>query len=654
LVGDSTSGKAQPLDSLVLTPTSWKRMGDLNVGDIIVDPDGGTAKVTGIFPQGFLPVYRMTFSDRSVVEASGDHLWLTQDCNDTRRKKWQIRTTDNICKWKRTLWFPTTQKIDFSRKKLLVAPYLLGVLLGNGHFGKRSVRVSSTDDFTLRKLELFLPLGVSIAHRKKGDYEFIFKKGHRNPLLDAVRSLGLGGFLAHHKFIPDDYKFSSVEQRMELLQGLMDTDGTATNFNGVVYSTSSFQLASDVRFLVESLGGVVSWRERIPHFTYKGERKEGKRHYQLSIAIEDRRGIFTLPRKQNRVHHNGKSRRSLVSIELVGRKDCQCVSVDSKRHLYITDDLVVTHNTWLSQTLFAEACQNPAYKDYELIFDDVEGGALMDIEHYFGKAAAKRIRPPRTRKGLPVYSETVEDFYYTINDYIKLGKPFIYVLDSQDGLESKAAIKKFEKQRKAAEDEEDSKGSYGTEKAKYHSEHIRQVIAGLRRTKSILLIIGQTRDNLGFSFDPKTRSGGKALRFYANLEIWTSVGGKILKNVRGKERTVGTKCLAQVKKNRVTGKTGKDRQVQIPIYHDYGIDDIGSCVDYLISEKHWQKIKRDDGSEVKKKIYDAEDIFFEGSRGEIIAYIEKKNLEDKVRKLTGKVWEEIENECLPNRKRRYE
>lgn len=312
--------------------------------------------------------------------------------------------------------------------------------------------------------------------------------------------------------------------------------------------------------------------------------------------------------------------------------------------------------TWLSQTLFAEACQNPAYKDYELIFDDVEGGALMDIEHYFGKQAAKRIRPPRVRRGEPVYSETVEDFYYTINDFIKAGKPFIYVLDSQDALESKAAIKKFEKQRKAAEEEDEDKvkGSYGTEKAKYHSEHIRQVIAGLRRTKSILIIIGQTRDNLGFSFDPKTRAGGKALRFYANLEIWTSVGGKILKNVRGRERTVGAKCLAEVRKNRVTGKIGKDRMVQIPIYYDLGIDDIGSCVDYLIAEKHWQKIKKEDGSEVKKKIYSAHDIMCEGTRGEIIAYIEDQDLEEQVRKLTGKVWRTIEQECLPNRKRRYE
>lgn len=309
--------------------------------------------------------------------------------------------------------------------------------------------------------------------------------------------------------------------------------------------------------------------------------------------------------------------------------------------------------TFLSQTLFAEASRNPAYKDYELIFDDVEGGALMDIGHYFGKQAAQRIKAPKHRKGRPIYSETVEDFYYTINDYIEAGNPFIYVLDSQDALDSKAGIKKFGKQRKA-QDEDEVKGSYGTDKAKYHSEHIRQVIAGLRRTKSILIIIGQTRDNLGFSFDPKTRAGGKALRFYANLEIWTSVGGKILKKVRDKERTVGAKCLAEVRKNRVTGKIGKDRMVQIPIYYDLGIDDIGSCVDYLIAEKHWQKIKKEDGSEVKKKIYNAHDIICEGTRGEIIAYIEDQDLEEQVRKLTGKVWRAIEQECMPNRKRRYE
>lgn len=309
--------------------------------------------------------------------------------------------------------------------------------------------------------------------------------------------------------------------------------------------------------------------------------------------------------------------------------------------------------TFTTLTCFAEATRSPAFKHYRLIFDDVEGGALMDIEHYFGKAVVNRMEPPATRKGQPVYSDTVESFYYHIWDLIKQGDPFIYVLDSQDSLTSTAATNKFEKQKKAAEDEEEAKGSYGDGKAKYHSEHLRQILAGLKKTKSILIIIGQTRDNLGMGFEKKTRSGGKALRFYANLEIWTSITGKIKRTVRGKERTIGITCLAEVRKNRVTGKVGKDRAVEIPIYYDLGIDDVGSCVDYLISEHYWRKAKREDGEEGKKRVYDAKDILFTGSRDAIIEHIEDEGLENKVRQLVAKLWKEIEQECVPNRKRRY-
>lgn len=318
--------------------------------------------------------------------------------------------------------------------------------------------------------------------------------------------------------------------------------------------------------------------------------------------------------------------------------------------------------TWLSLTCFAEASISKAFRNHRLIFDDVEGGALMDMERYFGKAVAERIETPSiSKKGVPVCSESIEDFYYNIQDVIDDGRPFIYVLDSQDALDSKAAKKKFQERKDAAESGEETTGSYGDGKAKFHSEHLRHVLSGLRKRKSILIIIGQTRDNLGRSFDKKTRSGGRALRFYARLEIWTSVLGKITKRARGKERTVGVQCLAEVKKNRVTGKIGKDRSVIVPIYYGFGIDDVGSCVDFLIEEGHWRKVKRkndsseaeDDGKK-KRSIYDAKELLFQGTRNEIVSYVEEEGLENKVRQATAKLWQDIETECLPNRKRRYE
>lgn len=297
-------------------------------------------------------------------------------------------------------------------------------------------------------------------------------------------------------------------------------------------------------------------------------------------------------------------------------------------------------------TCFAEATLNPAFKNYRLIYDDVEGGALMDVAYYFGKAVAKRMEAPSYRKKQPVFSQTIESFYYHVFSAIEDGRPFIYVLDSQDSLTSEASSRKFSKQREAADTGEKVAGSYGDGKAKYHSEHLREVLQGLRATGSILIVIGQTRDNLGFGFEKKTRSGGKALRFYSNLEIWTSVAGKLRKPVRGKDRTVGITCLAEVRKNRVTGKIGKDRAVEIPIYYGLGMDDVGSCVDFLLAEKHWEK--------EDKKTIDAHDLLFKGSRSKLIAFIEEEGLEAKLRQLTASVWNEIEEESQPHRKRRYE
>jgi RecA/RadA recombinase len=318
--------------------------------------------------------------------------------------------------------------------------------------------------------------------------------------------------------------------------------------------------------------------------------------------------------------------------------------------------------TWLCHTTLAEANLNPDFDKYDFIVDDVEGGAQMDTEFFFGKETAKRIEAPDyTKGGEPIYSDTVESFYYHVNKLIKRGKPFIYMLDSENALTSEASLKKFGERNKAVEEEGEAKGSYGDAKAKYHSEHLRILVSQIRDMGSILVIVSQTRDNLGFGFEKKTRSGGRALKFYAHLEMWTAIVGKIEKRVRGKARVTGNLIEIVVKKNRFTGKVGKDRAALVPILTSYGIDDVGANVDFLIEEKEWRPMdKKDKGrrEEAKKRegprIYDAADLMFEGTRDEIVEYIEQEQLEAKVRKLVAKVWNEIEEECVPERKRRYE
>lgn len=300
--------------------------------------------------------------------------------------------------------------------------------------------------------------------------------------------------------------------------------------------------------------------------------------------------------------------------------------------------------TWLTLTSLAEAAMNKNFDDYRFIYDNAEDGALMDIERFFGKKVLERLEPPaRDEDGDPVYSESIEELYDHLDDAVKVGKPFIYIEDSMDSLTSEAEDEKFQEQKSARRRGKESSGSYGDGKAKKNSAGIRRLLPHLRRTNSIFIIISQTRDNLGFGFEKKTRSGGRALRFYATLELWSSIKKKIKKKLpNGKIIQLGIVSEVQIKKNRLTGK---ERKVEVPIYYSHGIDNVGSCVEFLIREKRWPKT----GSKVKARDFD-----FIGPVPKLIRHIENEGLEKELRSIVAEVWTEIEEAAVVKRKRRYE
>jgi RecA/RadA recombinase len=304
--------------------------------------------------------------------------------------------------------------------------------------------------------------------------------------------------------------------------------------------------------------------------------------------------------------------------------------------------------SWLTMTCMAEALLNPSFKDYEFHFINVEGGILMDIEHYFGKKVAER---------LTIHDdiETIQAFYGLLHDLLRVKKKkCIIVLDSQDALDDLDAEKKFKANKSAVEKGEKQTGSYGTSKAKYHSENIKWALSAARKTDSIFIFIGQAKDKIGgFGFgERKTKAGGKSLSFYANLELQSKLGEPIKKKVRGKLREIGTHVIVKVTKNRFTGKVGTARSAVIPIYNGYGIDDVGSVVDFLITEGYFQPAKSDDKNRKRWKV---PDLDLTGTRNEIIRFIEETDSHSVFQDMAGKVWKEIEDECqLVNRKRRYE
>ena len=192
------------------------------------------------------------------------------------------------------------------------------------------------------------------------------------------------------------------------------------------------------------------------------------------------------------------------------------------RYYFIVGDSV-SGKTWLSLTCLAEAAKNPNFDNYRFIYDNAEDGALMDIEKFFGREVYERLEAPSNN-----YSFSIEDFYYHVDDAIRVGKPFIYILDSMDSLTSKIEGDKFDSNKKASRAGKETTGSYGDGKAKVNSGMLRRVIGrSLKKSGSILIVINQTRDKINaMPFETKkTYSGGHALKFYACTQIISSVAG---------------------------------------------------------------------------------------------------------------------------------
>jgi len=295
--------------------------------------------------------------------------------------------------------------------------------------------------------------------------------------------------------------------------------------------------------------------------------------------------------------------------------------------------------TFLALSCFAEAARDPRFKNYRFIFDDVEAANAFDIDYLFGPKVAARLEAPKADTENPA-SDTVQEFNDNVFRAVEDGRPFIYILDSLDALTTEDEIDKSEEQRKARETGKEVKGSYGMSKAKGMSELFRQLIRAIKRSNGLLIVVSQTRDNVDpMSYSKKTRSGGKALKFYATHELWVAVGTTHKK----RDRIIGVNGEVKVSKNKITGKR---RECTLPIFYDYGIDDISACIDWLVEEGFWKK--------TKLTINATEDIGIDGTKEKLIRYIEENTLQEKLRGIVGDAWHEIERDLKLNRKPKYE
>lgn len=342
----------QPYDVNVLTPKGYVKMGDLKTGDYVIGQNGKKTKILEIFEKGYDDIYEIEFTDGATTRCTSNHLWNVQ----TSKMKGSTGNyytlplknliddyyrPEKAKKWK---WFiPMCKPVEFENQNVLtIDPYLLGVLLGDGSL-KYSLIFSNGDKYILNKVEKIInrdyPM-LQLKHMSRVDYSIVKKSNMKgsNPLLTDLRNMGLMGKSSAEKFIPKQYVYSSVENRVKLLQGLFDTDAYCEHkASGIEYSTASKYLEEQVTFIVQSLGGTSKTGTKIV---------KGKTYYRLYIKLP--KGIlpFTLPRKLERYNQKrANPTRSIRRIEKVGYDKVRCIKVENKDGLYLTDNFIVTHNT---------------------------------------------------------------------------------------------------------------------------------------------------------------------------------------------------------------------------------------------------------------------------------------------------------------------
>jgi phosphate starvation-inducible protein PhoH len=371
--GPAGTSKAQPLDSPILTPDGWVKMGDLEIGDRVMSVDGNSTIVTGVFPQGEKEIWELTFSDGSKVECCSDHLWNTQTESDRNNREWtktvngvrnrykspksgSTKTTSEIID---TLYtnrgrinhtIPITSPVNFTERELEIDPYILGCLIGDGCL-RHHVGFSTADSEIIEKITNLLDDDISVSDRGGYDFALVKEKTTReNKLKQYLKKIGIWGKLSYEKFIPDCYKYNSVDNRISMLRGLMDTDGTVSKDGTYVsFCSTSKELIEDVKELVQSLGGIsTDQTPRNENYTHKGVVKQGRTSYNLTIKMNPDINPFSLRRKFDRVIPKTKYKpcRYIVSASLIGVKEAQCIKVDHPTHLYLTNNYIVTHNTF--------------------------------------------------------------------------------------------------------------------------------------------------------------------------------------------------------------------------------------------------------------------------------------------------------------------
>ena len=349
-----------PYDQIVYTPdgaTTWE---NISVGDTLFDSKGGITKVREVHELGETDVYELTLSDGRTVQATNDHNWRVFRYRH-KQKSWngshelkEIReiklTTKQIYELTQNKSYKTNKcrikvrpSIQFVEQDVPIDAYTLGLLLGDGCVKKST---NSSVPFTqlsedMENIRKYIPYEVRKGNSKRNIDFYIEIPNAKQKFTE----LNLINTVAGNKFVPDIYKYNSAQVRIEVINGLLDTDGSVTKDCGVIeYASKSLQLAKDMCWLLRSVGINCSLHSKII---------KGKTYYRVYIYCRgDEQRLFHLQRKKERIAIKkltpfalNKAEYTYVeAVKYIGKKNSKCVTVDSEDEVYLIDEFIETKN----------------------------------------------------------------------------------------------------------------------------------------------------------------------------------------------------------------------------------------------------------------------------------------------------------------------
>jgi intein/homing endonuclease len=372
-------GKALKPDEPVLTENGWVKMEDLRVGDKVYGSDGKLCNIVNKTElQKDLEMYKITLRDGRVIEACKDHMWKVWSKNVNRHSNenvYSVLTTEDMyksyytnridSKYKKisgierivkefNYAIPLNKSIAYDEVELPIDPYFLGLWLGDGSSHRTDITTNDQEivDYVYKIAKNFnhkVTLNYN-SNRTTPSYHITSGRGNSSTKDRSLINLFKKFNLLNNKHIPEIYLRSSESQRLELLRGLMDSDGTASG-KDVSFCNTNKLLVDNVSELARSLGMYVRVKSR--------QTKLNGIAHKLSylVVIKTNKKIFNLSRKDNahkKSQPKGKfgtgrfEKTYIVNIEKSGISNGYCIAVDNEDKTYITKDHIVTHNSFFT------------------------------------------------------------------------------------------------------------------------------------------------------------------------------------------------------------------------------------------------------------------------------------------------------------------